>query len=195
MRHDLSVQGHAFALRPVDIADARFILELRRDPELSRYLHPVSPLLSDQERWLNEYFERDGDYYFIVMRRSTGAPEGAIGLYGLDLESQEAEWGRWVLRPGSPAAVESAWLIYRIAFEVLHLHLVFCRTLAENVKVVSFHRSCGLELRSTEERLNIGCVERPVVRQELTSGMWDRIGPELDRRAAAYSRIIDRRSQ
>jgi RimJ/RimL family protein N-acetyltransferase len=114
------------------------------DEDLSRFLHPVTGRLEDQEAWMRAYEEREGDWYWLVERRSGGQLEGTIALYGLEENPRHAEWGRWILRKGSPAALESAWLLYRAAFEKLGMDYVYCRTLAVNEQVLSFHDSCGL---------------------------------------------------
>lgn len=149
VRHDLVVEGEAFRLRPVEVKDAAFILHLRTDPELSRYVHPVSGRLEDQEAWIRDYGAREDDWYWIVARRFREESEGTIGLYDLQRDFARAEWGRWILKRGSLAATESAWLLYRVAFEYLDLNEVYCRTLVKNAQVLSFHDSCGL--RRTKE--------------------------------------------
>jgi RimJ/RimL family protein N-acetyltransferase len=145
VRHDLRIDGQAFRLRPVGLDDAAFILELRVDPRAAGRLHPVSGRIEDQVAWLEQYFDRPGDWYWIVERVRDDAPEGALGLYDLDAAKGRAEWGRWILRPGSLAAPESALLLYRLAFDRLGLTEVRCRTVATNARVVSFHDRSGLE--------------------------------------------------
>jgi RimJ/RimL family protein N-acetyltransferase len=143
MRHNIFIEGPGFRLRPVADADAPLLLALRSDPDLNRYLHPTPPALASQLEWLAAYYERPGDYYFVVERRSDAAAEGVISLYDLDTSQAVAEWGRWILRRHSLAAVESAALVYRCAFEQLSLKEVYCRTVASNTQVVAFHDSCG----------------------------------------------------
>jgi RimJ/RimL family protein N-acetyltransferase len=122
MRHDLRLAGFRFGLRPVARGDAAFIVSLRTDPELGRYLHATSPRVEDQEAWIAAYEARPGDYYFVVEDLKDRAPVGTIGIYDVDAEAPGgAEWGRWLIRPGSVAAVESALLMYRMAFEQLGL--------------------------------------------------------------------------
>lgn len=191
MRHDLTLAGPAFRLRPVSDADAALILQLRSDPQLNRYLHPTSPDLADQLAWLANYYERPGDYYFVVERRETGEPEGLISIYAINPDTGEGEWGRWILRPGSLAVVESAWLIYCCAFEQLGLTDVYCRTLAENAAVVSFHDSCGI----AERRLMVGyfdlggCVA-DAVEHRVDRETWIRIAPQLEKFAWRIARRL-----
>jgi RimJ/RimL family protein N-acetyltransferase len=145
MRHDLRLEGYAFALRPVTLEDAEFIVQVRTsDPQRVRYLHPISPDVGQQREWLNRYFERQNDYYWVVERIESKEREGLIAIYDFDTNNRSAEWGRWVLRPGSFAAIESALLVYRAAFEKLQLEAVCPCTVLDNRAVVSFHESCGL---------------------------------------------------
>jgi RimJ/RimL family protein N-acetyltransferase len=152
MRHSLTIDGPAFRLRPVRIADAAFIAELRADPERGRYLHHGPAGAVCQRGWLETYFERQDDYYFLIENRETGAPEGTVGIYNAGWSiggggqlQRDAEWGRWILRRGSLAAVESACLVYRMGFEMLDLDSVYCRTIVENASALAFHDSFGME--------------------------------------------------
>ncbi len=145
MRHDYTVEGYGYRLRPALLDDARFILDLRTDPERNAFIHPTPNDVALQRRWIENYFERRGDYYFVIESKVAARSEGAIGLYGIDDTRLSGEWGRWIVRRRSLAAVESVALIYRFAFDVLGLATVYARTAAANVKAVSFHDSCGLE--------------------------------------------------
>jgi RimJ/RimL family protein N-acetyltransferase len=144
MRHELVLEGGAFRLRPVTLSDAAFIAGLRSDAkERLRFIHRVDPDPALQEIWLREYFDRAGDYYWIVVRKHDGRPEGTISLYNLMEDDQTAEWGRWVLRSGSLAAPESSLLLYSAAFDLVGLESVYCLTVSANSPVVSFHDSTG----------------------------------------------------
>lgn len=155
------------------------------------YLHDTSQKLDDQLDWFARYYERPGDYYFVVERQDSGASEGVISLYNIDPEAACGEWGRWILRPGSLAAVESAWLIYRCAFEQLGLERVYCRTVADNKPVVSFHDSCGI----TDKRLLSGYFElgdksADAVEHQITRQAWEVIGPQLENMAQQTATFV-----
>lgn len=191
MRHDVTVEGAAFRLRPVEIADAAFILGLRTDEELSRFLHPASCTLGDQQRWIEEYLGQAADYYFVVERRVDGAAEGTAGIYDVDPERRTAEWGRWVLRRGSLAALESAALVYRAAFDVLGLEEIRCLTVADNARVVSFHQSFGLATAAVHPgRVVLAGVPHDAVEQRLTRGSWEAIRPAIEAKAARMARAL-----
>lgn len=143
MRHDISVTCVRYRLRPVTLEDAPFIVELRTDPALNQFLHEVSPRVEDQIGWIERYFERPDDYYFIVEDADSGEPQGTVGIYDIAKDTGSAVWGRWVVRGGPVAAVESAWLICEVGFSQLGLASMRPLVLVENTKVRSFHDSFG----------------------------------------------------
>lgn len=181
MRHNVLIDGHAFRLRPVSDDDAEFIVNLRRDAVLGRFLHQTSESIERQLVWLAEYYDRSDDWYFVIERRSDKAREGMISLYDLDVRQGAAEWGRWILRRGSLSAVESALLIYRFAFSNLRLNEVFCRTIAANEAVVSFHDSCGITERNTlRNHLILNGCRQDVIEHRVGSGSWHSIEDRLE---------------
>ena len=131
-------------MRPISNDDAEFILMLRNDNKLNSYLNKTSNEISDQISWLKNYYEKNDDFYFVIERKKDKRQEGLIALYDVDYENNTAEWGRWILRTGSMAAVESALMIYKLAFEEMKLEKIYSRTVLLNKKVVSFHDSCGI---------------------------------------------------
>jgi RimJ/RimL family protein N-acetyltransferase len=143
VRHSINLACVRYRLRPVTLEDAPFIVELRSDPLLNRYLHEISPRVEDQVAWLERYFLRPDDYYFIVEGTDSAEPHGAIGIYDIEENSSGAQWGRWILKHGSMAALESVWLICEAGFSELQLASLSSRTLVDNPRVVSFHDSFG----------------------------------------------------
>jgi len=191
MKHDLIIEGPAFRLRPISDADAAFVLDLRGNKELNRYLHATSQSLTEQCVWFARYYDRPGDYYFVIERQDSGAAEGVISIYDVDLQANHGEWGRWILRPDSLAAVESAWLIYRCAFEKLGLDSVCCRTVADNSAVVSFHDSCDIKNRTLLTRyFDLGGKRLDAVEHQVDVDTWSRLNPKLEKLAQLVARRL-----
>jgi RimJ/RimL family protein N-acetyltransferase len=181
MQHDLTLEGHRFALRPIRRGDAAFVAALRRDPELSRYIHATSSRVEDQEAWLDAYAACPDDYYFVVEDRKLDEAVGAVGLYNIDTAAKTGEWGRWLIRRDSLGAVESAVLIYRMAFERLGLDAVCCRTVADNAPVVSFHDSSGAErVGVLRDHITLSGQTYDAIEHRVTRARWGAIRPRLD---------------
>lgn len=146
MKHNIRISGYSYRLRPVELEDAQFIVDTRlEDEKKSQYVHKISPNVNLQIDWLKNYFEREGDYYFIVENLFTKEKEGLISIY--DVNGDVAEWGRWVFKRGSLGALESVYLIYKVAFEKLGLSELYTRTIENNASVVNFHKSIDAKLR------------------------------------------------
>ncbi len=191
MKHDISIEGYAYRLRPVTLRDAKFIVDLRTDDLLGKFLNPTSGKISDQEEYISKYFDRPGDYYFIVERLGVDAPEGLVAVYDIDEKHRIAEWGRWIIKRGSMAAVESTLLIYRIAFEILGLDTVYCRTVIANESAVSFQDATGVSryrIMKDYAKLCNGVydsVEHRVRKEE-----WPEVKINLDDKAVKLSRLL-----
>jgi RimJ/RimL family protein N-acetyltransferase len=183
MRHDIQLAGHAFWLRPIELGDADLIVSLRSDRERTRYMHEVPLNVEAQATYLRRYFERPGDYYFVIERLgSTDQPaEGLVGIYNVDSEPRRAEWGRWILRPRSLGAVESAWLVYRVGFERLDLDQMYCHTLMENASALSFHDRAGLvRTRILPGFIELGGTRHDAVEHVLDRAAWPEVSGRLD---------------
>jgi len=191
MRHDLHVRGFAFGLRPVTLEDAEFIVELRSNPQRARFLHPILPSVEAQRDYLKQYFEREDDYYFVVERHRDNSPEGLIGIYNVGLKEQTADVGRWILRPGSLAPVESYLRIFEAAFDRLRLEQVCTHVIVENRSVVSFHDHCGLKRRAVRRAYyDFGGAIYDVVEHVLNRGDWPRVRQLLEPKAQLIARRV-----
>ena len=193
MDHSITVSGYYFELRPVRLEDAAFMISLRTDPELATYLNPTSGHLEDQQVYLENYFSTPGDYYFIVQGKTSGEAEGMLAIYAIDHRSQSAEWGRWILRKNSLAAVESACLVYRVGLEELGLKELYCRTVARNERVVSFHASCGLShARDLPDYVRINGVSHDSVEQVMNASSWPSCRQHMEERARQIAALLNR---
>ena len=194
MRHNYHLDGYAYRLRPVDLGDAAFIVEMRgHDSERLQYIPLVPADEEKQQEWLVRYFEKPDDYYWIVERITTGKAEGLISIYDVSPPEPTAEWGRWVLQPGSLAAVESALLVYRAAFEQFRLRSDSCLTVADNQRVLSFHDSCGLaRVAYLKAHFQLRDGFHDAVKHLCTSTDWPLINNLLEPQAQLVARRINR---
>jgi RimJ/RimL family protein N-acetyltransferase len=186
----LTATGAATRLRPVDDRDAELIVSLRTEPERARHLHAGARNVAEQLAWLADYDARAGDYYFVVERLRDARPEGLVSLYGVD--GRQAEFGRWILRPGSLAAPSSALLLYEIAFETLGLERVYARTVVANAAVVALHDRYGARRTGHPVWFDLAAGREAAVEHEVTRAMWPEVRKCLDAFAERAARLIDR---
>jgi RimJ/RimL family protein N-acetyltransferase len=135
-------------LRLAEPSDAAFIVKLRSDAELGRYLSGGAVSVTDQVAWLEQYAAREAagsEAYFIIMHE--GAPKGTVRIYDF-LETASGpsfNWGSWIIVPPRPKglAKASALYVYDHAFNALGLRRSHFEVLKENVAVIDFHLRTG----------------------------------------------------
>ena len=191
MLHDIRVSGTVVGLRPVGHEDAEFIVRLRAPSQRTQFIHRGATTVEAQRSWTDTYLARPDDYYFLIHHLADGRREGTIGIYNVDAGRCAAEWGRWVLVPDSLAAIESVVLMYRVAFDVLHLSSVYSRTLARNVSVVAFHDSCGIPRDPTPRTISVDGVGCEAIEHVLARTEW----PDLAQRLQPMIQRIARSSR
>jgi RimJ/RimL family protein N-acetyltransferase len=193
MNHNIQIDGLIFRLRPIRLEDASLIVALRSDAELTRFLHPIELSVTAQESYLELYFKREHDYYFVIERISNSTPEGLISLYDIDLNENIGEFGRWIVKKGSFAALESAYLLYSIGFDLLNLNVLRCHTIIENKQVVSFHQSCGLYVYAElKDFFNLNGTKHSAVEQRITKQMWATVKPMLYSKISMLKKVLDK---
>jgi len=126
--------GLNYQFRSVNSNDSAKILNLRLNSKLNAFIHETT--LKGHQEWIDEQLQQVGDYYFAIESLNDFAVHGFIGIY--EIRDNTGEWGRWILCPKSPAAIESYWMILKFSFG-LGLNLVYCRTDIRNKKVIAIH--------------------------------------------------------
>jgi RimJ/RimL family protein N-acetyltransferase len=177
MRHNLHAEGFGVRLRPVTIEDAGFIVWLRNLDHAKGRVGDSAVTESAQRVWLENYFGRPGDYYFII-ETAAGRPVGAYGIY--DQAGDSAESGRWVIRTEVPAAIPSAIHAFDLAFDSLKLRELRTKTVSTNQRVLSLNVKFGF--RQTRVETNSQVIGGKLVDQihyVLDSAAWPGLRPRL----------------
>jgi RimJ/RimL family protein N-acetyltransferase len=170
MHHTLSDEGFGVRIRPVRMDDAAFIVWLRNQDYAKGKLGDSATNVTAQEEWLNAYFARGGDYYFIAETLS-GVPVGATSIY--DLIGDTAETGRFVVNSEVPAAFPISMLTYDLAFEHLKLKELRATSVASNRSVHSYVRKLGFRQERVEPGgRNIGGQPVDMVHFSLAADVW-----------------------
>ncbi|HCH1012711.1 TPA: GNAT family N-acetyltransferase [Vibrio parahaemolyticus] len=136
--------------------DAEFILRLRLDPKYNNFLSKVDADLSAQKNWIKNYKEdeiNNKQFYFVIINHD-GIPCGTVRLY--DFKEDSFCWGSWILNKDKTktSAIESAYLVYKFAFETLGYRKSHFDVRKENLSVISFHKKMGA-IQTGEDELNV----------------------------------------
>ncbi len=147
-------RGFNLRLRLVKPEDANYIHSLRTNKAYNSHLSTVTGTAEDQRAWIETYKmrEAEGSEYYFVIERLDGLPCGVVRLY--EITEDCFTWGSWILDSNKPAkaALEVAYLVYRLAFEVLGLDKAVFDVVKKNERVLVFHQRFGAIETGADEK-------------------------------------------
>lgn len=140
MVYDQIIRGTFVDLRAVNEDDAEFILNIRQDPALTKYLPRLDIPVDAQKEWIKSQIKRKGDYYFIVISHSDG-PIGTIRVYNINGKSGET--GSLAIRGKSFENIEAKLLCDTFAFNTLNLTITHNIIKKENLIIKKLAEEFG----------------------------------------------------
>lgn len=127
-------------VRLVREKDAEFIVRLRTDERLGRYIHATANDVDKQREWIREYQKREaaGTEYYFIYETAAGNPLGVYRLYGVTEESFTS--GSWIFLPDAPLGASMlAFIIAReLAWELVPNAVNVYNIKKDNTSVLQF---------------------------------------------------------
>ena len=162
------IKGNNLSFSAVTQRDAEYIFYLRSNPDYNKHLSPPPSTVEMQEKWIAEYLFRNKlgeEYYFLIRRLDNDQRCGLVRIY--NIQNQGFTWGSWILDQNKPAkaAIDSALLVYKFAFEILKLDFCEFDVRKSNIGTLHFHDSFGAT-RIKEDSSDIYF--------RFSSAMWDK---------------------
>ena len=146
-----NIEKYGLSARFVTEDDAAFVLLLRTDPKLSRFIHPTENDEEKQRAYIRGYKEREmqgSDYYFIFFLRAE--PVGLARIY--NIQETTFTFGSWLFKEGLPywVSIAGAIIAREFAFEGLgkEKEVEADGTHEDNKGVISFSRMLGMNFDS-----------------------------------------------
>ncbi len=129
-----------YTIRLVNIEDAAFILGLRNNPKLNRFLNSTSSNVEDQINWIKAYKQRESEkkeFYFIILE--DGVKRGLYRLYNINNYSFTI--GSWLFDKCSNRhlPILTDLLISEYGFKSLKLPIMLFDIRKQNRKVINYH--------------------------------------------------------
>ena len=151
---NFELDRYSLHVRLVREEDAEFILSLRTNPVLSKYLHAVENDVDKQRQWIRSYKNREAngkDYYFIFSSHSQ--PVGVIRIYDIDYIKKRATAGSWVCEPELPMQIPISILIIcrEIMFDMIGAEKDCFDVRKGNKQVQRTHEIMGAEIVAEDE--------------------------------------------
>lgn len=147
------INKYGIILRLVQEDDAEFILSLRTNNALNKYISATSDNIEDQINWIRDYKTREqsGHEFYYITEDKQGNRYGTIRLYNFDEHSFEI--GSWVFLTNSPIgmAVKAQFIGFETGFD--YLKSEFCRLeiRKKNKSVVNYIKDFNATIISEDE--------------------------------------------
>lgn len=132
--------GKYVVLRPIDIDDAQFALDIRQDPRFTKYLPKLDITIEQQKSWIASQREKADDYFFIVFDKESNRI-GTFGVY--DFNGIEAEGGRLTMLGDSCQSIEAGILLFDFCFDVLKLERIVGYVYESNKRALRYNKIFG----------------------------------------------------
>jgi len=149
----MQIDKYGIKLRTVEVEDAEFILSLRLNDKLGRYISPTTNNIEQQQDWIKKYKEREEkgfEYYFITID-DNGNKYGLNRIYDFDNNSFES--GSWLFSPDAPKgySILSDLAGRDYGFEAIGFE--FCRfnVKKKNTTVINYNLAFKPEIISEDE--------------------------------------------
>lgn len=146
----MSMIGNIVILENLKEEHLEIMVKWRNDPDVSRYMFNQGVFtLEKQTEWYNKIINDETRKQFIILEKKTLTPIGALNIMDIDYTNSNADWGYYIGETGyrmGGFAVEAEYLMLKYAFEILGLNKIYCRTLSNNMKVVSNHKKFGFSI-------------------------------------------------
>jgi hypothetical protein len=152
LEEDFKLLRYGLSVRLVNEKDAEFILSLRTDQKLSRYLNSTKNDTLTQINWIREYKYRQNkgiEYYFIFLEDNK--PVGLCRIYNVNTTSFTT--GSWIFKdtkhPNS--SIFGSIITREIAFDLFPGKELHFDVRKENKKVLAYHKLFKPELISEDD--------------------------------------------
>ncbi|MCX6304753.1 MAG: GNAT family N-acetyltransferase [Bacteroidetes bacterium] len=147
------IEKYGIILRTVEEDDAEFIVRLRTNERLGRYISLTSSDVEKQKAWTRDYLVRENnglEYYFLCVDKD-GNRYGTYRIY--DIRPGSFVCGSWIFDEASPKdyAIKTEILSKEFAFEKTKAAFFYGENRKDNKKVNRYNLTYQPELIGSDE--------------------------------------------
>ena len=152
----ISFTKYGLDFRSVNVNDAQFILDLRLEERVSKFLSKTENDLPKQQKWILDYQSREneGSEYYFLTENKEGISLGLNRIY--NIQDQQFEIGSWIylknIHIKYPILGDLGTRDY--GFEQLGLKYCVFNVRKENKSVIKYHLSFNANIIN-EDDLNL----------------------------------------
>lgn len=163
-----SLLGEKVLLRPMTPEDTDRIVNWRNRDSVRKnfiYQKPFTP--EGHRQWIETMITTGRAVQFIICEKETGRPIGSAYLRDIDREYEKAEYGIFIGEEearGKGYGTETARLMLAYAFEVLKLHKICLRLIADNTEALQSYEKAGFVREAyLKDEIRINGIYRDII--------------------------------
>lgn len=163
---NFELDKYGLHVRLVCEEDAEFIISLRTDEKLARYLHATDNSVEKQVDWIKQYKIREAagdDYYFIYDK--DGQTIGVNRIYGIKYDQEQVTAGSWICKAEGMLSIYTIMILRDIIFDILGAKCDYFDVRKGNNKVQRIHKMCGATKVSSDELNYYYCLTAEAYKQ------------------------------
>jgi hypothetical protein len=154
--NNFTLERYGLHVRFVEESDAEFIIKLRTDPNLSKYIHETNPDIELQRTWIRNYKTRQhkGEDFYFMFEKPLGTRLGVCRIY--DIKEDSYTIGSWVFSTQAPvgSAILADIIIREIAYKYFPEKNNLIDVKIANINVNRYAKSLRSELLYKDEQTN-----------------------------------------
>lgn len=143
----LILEGQDIYLRPMETGDTDRIIRWRNTDFVRRNFIYQKPFTREgHANWIREMIDTGKAVQFLICLKDADQPVGSVYLRDIDPVHRKAEYGVFIGERealGKGFGTQAAELMIRYGFEVLCLHKLMLRVLAENLPAIRSYEKAG----------------------------------------------------
>lgn len=155
MKHDYSIECEHIIIVPMDKRTSEYYRKLRnREDNRSFFFTSAVIEKEQQEKWFQNYLNKQSEYMFAVFLKEKMEFAGGIGIYDIDLSRKTAEVGRIIidrnLAAGKGYGTEAILGVCSIAKDKLNLKETYAYIYSSNLASTKAFFKAGFSECSVE---------------------------------------------
>jgi len=140
IKNHYAIEAEGIRIRFIEPADAQFVIGIRTDRKLKKFISPTSDDIDTQTKWIKGYEEREAnkrEIYFII-EDPDKKPWGTIRLY--NILSNSFTIGSWICMAGNTdnIAIKAHLLAIEFGFEKLNIQTCLLDVRKKNIRVLNY---------------------------------------------------------
>lgn len=154
MNHNYILSNFDVLLRQVSEKDLINLCKWRNKNEIKKgFLNQNDLIIDKQIMWYESYLKNDSDIMFII--EFNDLPVGSVALYNINLDKNDAEFGRIMIgedsAKGKGVAQKATKLICDFGFNILKLNEIYLKVFIDNDVAIKVYEKNGFVKKYIEE--------------------------------------------